>query len=284
MFMKWVEIDTSPTFPSAEDFLKMQQTGIEQRMRSALKTESVVMLSDKARKTACDHVSAFREEQGGLLIGDVYQHLADGKKRYVIVVTDAVVGVGGDASAVSISIPADTWIKAAPLLDAGKVAIGWYHSHPNLGAFFSGTDRTTQKNFYSGDHQVGWVIDWIKKDEAWFIGKESRQLDKTTIFTGFNPVEKQTVIALPDRSGSATVAPLEVQEPKPEGLKKNDESPIPMTGTQQNIVKDELKKQDGNWKWPLATILTLIGCTFFLTDAVKHSERALNDEIYFVKD
>jgi proteasome lid subunit RPN8/RPN11 len=65
--------------------------------------------------------------------------------------------------------------------------IGWYHSHPNLGAFFSGTDRQTQAAFFNHGYSLGWVIDPVRSssslnlDQAWFIGAQSVQTQATII-------------------------------------------------------------------------------------------------------
>jgi proteasome lid subunit RPN8/RPN11 len=59
--------------------------------------------------------------------------------------------------------------------------IGWYHSHPNLGAFFSSTDRHTQSAFFNQTYSLGWVIDpvrsdgLLKLDQAWFIGAQAEE-------------------------------------------------------------------------------------------------------------
>ncbi|MHC9538742.1 MAG: hypothetical protein AB9903_04415 [Vulcanimicrobiota bacterium] len=38
----------------------------------------------------------------------------------------------------------------------GKVMLGWYHSHPNIGAFFIHTDRATQKAFLNNPTPLEW--------------------------------------------------------------------------------------------------------------------------------
>ncbi len=43
------------------------------------------------------------------------------------------------------------------------MVVGWYHSHPNLGAFFSGTDRATQRAFFNRPYSVGLVVDPVRR-------------------------------------------------------------------------------------------------------------------------
>jgi proteasome lid subunit RPN8/RPN11 len=37
--------------------------------------------------------------------------------------------------------------------------VGWYHSHPGFGVFYSEHDRFIQRHFFSGEGQVGIVVD-----------------------------------------------------------------------------------------------------------------------------
>lgn len=67
------------------------------------------------------------------------------------------------------------------------ILVGWYHSHPGLGIFFSGVDTNTHKNFHSEDYQVGFVIDPSKADSdslgvfAWDKSKELVRLPTESI-------------------------------------------------------------------------------------------------------
>jgi hypothetical protein len=69
----------------------------------------------------------------------------------------------------------EVWNRASLLLQNGLMVVGWYHSHPNLGVFFSGTDRATQSAFFTS-LRLGLVIDPIRKDEV-FFGGTSQELD-----------------------------------------------------------------------------------------------------------
>ena len=54
-----------------------------------------------------------------------------------------------------------------------SMVVGWYHSHPDLGVSFSGTDRATQRVFFNRTYSVGLVVDPVRGEEAWFIGPDS---------------------------------------------------------------------------------------------------------------
>jgi len=59
--------------------------------------------------------------------------------------------------------------------------VGWYHSHPNLGVFFSGIDRATQSAFFNYPYALGLVIDPIRRQRKCFFGGASEELDTQAI-------------------------------------------------------------------------------------------------------
>jgi len=81
------------------------------------------------------------------------------------------------SSGVSLAMGTEIWDRARSVTahDDGMV-VGWYHSHPNLGAFFSSTDRATQRAFFNQPYSVGLVVDPIRGEKAWFIGADSASL------------------------------------------------------------------------------------------------------------
>jgi hypothetical protein len=91
-------------------------------------------------------------------------------------VLGAVAGAGAEATPVSLRLPAGTWDAARARLGAGDRVVGWFHSHPGLGAFFSETDRATQAAFFSLPGCLGWVIDPVRGEQAWFVGAASQEL------------------------------------------------------------------------------------------------------------
>jgi proteasome lid subunit RPN8/RPN11 len=73
------------------------------------------------------------------------------------------------------------WDAARAALRPGEQVVGWYHSHPGIGAFFSGADRRTQAGFFNRPFSVGWVIDPARGEHAWFVGPESRGIPAASI-------------------------------------------------------------------------------------------------------
>jgi proteasome lid subunit RPN8/RPN11 len=128
-----------------------------------------------------DHLTERPVEMGGLLIGSVY-NLADDDRKFVIAVSDHARSVEYEGTGVSLRMDTPVWENARLKAHGNCTVIGWYHSHPNLGAFFSGTDRRTQRAFFNHPHCVGLVIDPIRKEEKWFLGAESEELAAHQIY------------------------------------------------------------------------------------------------------
>jgi proteasome lid subunit RPN8/RPN11 len=108
-------------------------------------------------------------EAGGLLLGRRYA-VVDGSEVAVVGVERFVPGHVAEGTGTSLALGTAIWDDARPLLDAGLAVVGWVHSHPDLGAFFSGTDRRTQRAFFAQPWQFGWVVDPVRREQAWFRG------------------------------------------------------------------------------------------------------------------
>jgi proteasome lid subunit RPN8/RPN11 len=87
----------------------------------------------------------------------------------------------GDATPLSLRMHAGVWDAAREALRPGEVVVGWYHSHPGIGAFFSDTDRRTQAGFFAQPFSLGWVIDPQRAEQAWFVGPQAQPLDLEAI-------------------------------------------------------------------------------------------------------
>lgn len=84
---------------------------------------------------------------GGLFVGRTYSLPYKTKFRYdyVTFITDSIQSFEYKNSSVSLSMEINIWNGTIKYLDEGKVVLGWYHSHPNIGAFFSTTDGRRNK-------------------------------------------------------------------------------------------------------------------------------------------
>ena len=139
-----------------------------------------IVVGESTRRGVWAHISERSVEMGGLLIGTV--HVMPGTTGgFVIAVNDFVASECYEGTSVSLRMNSHVWDAARMRAKEGASVIGWYHSHPNLGAFFSGTDRRTQKAFFYHEHSLGLVIDPIRNEEAWFLGEQSAELDVTQV-------------------------------------------------------------------------------------------------------
>jgi hypothetical protein len=117
-------------------------------------------------------LAGFAVEAGGLLLGRRHA-VGGGPETPLVSVEHFVPGRVSEATGVSLALGTEVWDDARPLLDAGFIVVGWVHSHPDLGAFFSGTDRRTQRAFFAQPWQVGLCVDPVRREAAWFRGAES---------------------------------------------------------------------------------------------------------------
>ena len=115
-------------------------------------------------------------ERGGLLLGEPLVNAPGDAVPAVVFLRTAVPGLDDDATEYSLRLAAGVWDAARAALAPGEVVVGWFHSHPDIGAFFSGTDRRTQAGFFPHPFSVGWVIDPVRREQAWFVGPRSREL------------------------------------------------------------------------------------------------------------
>ncbi len=122
-----------------------------------------------------NHLAQSSSELGGLLLGELYELPYRTRHGYTHItkITHSIPSSDYKSSPVSLRMQTEIWSKARESIDNGLRVIGWYHSHPNLGAFFSGTDRATQAAFFNMPYSVGIVIDTIRNERRCFFGPHS---------------------------------------------------------------------------------------------------------------
>jgi proteasome lid subunit RPN8/RPN11 len=135
----------------------------------------LVILADDVREEVLQHLRGSQHEQGGLLLGEVFaddEHVSVAASR-AVAISQAVPALDFASSGISLRMESGVWERARAALRPFEMIVGWYHSHPGLGAFFSATDRRTQAAFFPHPYSVGWVLDPVLDDEAFFVGRES---------------------------------------------------------------------------------------------------------------
>jgi proteasome lid subunit RPN8/RPN11 len=136
----------------------------------------VVALHAPAIASASQHVGASRLERGGLLLGEPFGTDGGDPRIVLVEVRAAIPSREDDATALSLRMHDGVWDAARDALRPGEVVVGWYHSHPGIGAFFSATDRRTQAGFFREPWSLAWVIDPQRDEHAWFAGPRSQSV------------------------------------------------------------------------------------------------------------
>ena len=149
-----------------------------------LSRHAMVLFLDEAREGIMRHVGARREESGGLLLGiAATPRRLSGISKPLVCVTDVVPALEYEGTSISLRMDHSVWTSASLGIERGLMVVGWFHSHPNLGAFFSGTDRATQRQFFAHDYSLGYVVDPVRDDHAYFMGPECEEIDHRDVIT-----------------------------------------------------------------------------------------------------
>lgn len=145
--------------------------------------KTLILIKANARCDAFSYVAQRSVESGGLLLGRTFANdgASSSSFEHVIQISNCVFAEESHGTATALRMESSLWSKAAKLKRSNEFVVGWFHSHPNLGAFFSGTDRRTQASFFADDYKVGWVIDPVRLEEAWFIGMNSYEISSSLV-------------------------------------------------------------------------------------------------------
>ncbi len=118
--------------------------------------------------------SNLRTELGGALLGRAYRN----NGQVYVSIEAAVPAVSADHGPLHFTFNADTWNqlrqdreKNYPNLEM----VGWFHTHPNLGVFYSGDDVVVHSAAFTLPWHVGLVVDPVRH-EACFFGWENSEL------------------------------------------------------------------------------------------------------------
>lgn len=102
------------------------------------------------------------DEIAGVLLGRVFRS----GRGVVTVLAEALPAARTESGLGHVTISHASWEDIYQYLEslaADTAILGWYHTHPGFGVFFSGQDNFIQANFFSGPGQVGVVVDPVSK-------------------------------------------------------------------------------------------------------------------------
>ncbi|MBW4513465.1 MAG: Mov34/MPN/PAD-1 family protein [Scytonematopsis contorta HA4267-MV1] len=146
--------------------------------RSVKYQNSQVYIKNDALNNLTKHLeSNLRVEQGGILFGNAYQD-PDSKIIYVeitaAIAAPATIGTGSH-----LEFTSDSWfgiMEYARKEHPQENIVGWYHSHPNIGVFMSGTDMRTQQAFFYHPWCLSIVCDPVREEIGFFLGEKAISL------------------------------------------------------------------------------------------------------------
>jgi proteasome lid subunit RPN8/RPN11 len=106
-------------------------------------------------------------ELGGALLGHAYRY----KTGVVVEVKAALPAVSSDHGPVHFTFSADSWARLHrdrtahyPQLDI----VGWFHTHPDLGVFYSSDDVVVHSAAFTQPWHAGLVVDPVREEAAFF--------------------------------------------------------------------------------------------------------------------
>ncbi|HIP73278.1 MAG TPA: hypothetical protein EYH05_17995, partial [Anaerolineae bacterium] len=138
-----------------------------------------VSLGPKAYRVVTEHaLGDSRREVGGLLLGRVFQGERPG--IFHVAVDEALPDRRGVGRSATFAFTHESW---GILCDEAKARfpnyriVGWYHSHPNYGIFYSSVDQHSHQTYFDKPWLVGLVVD-PKRNQGGFFSASSHGVDQ----------------------------------------------------------------------------------------------------------
>ncbi len=130
--------------------------------------EVTVLVTQAALVQIAEHSNSnLHCELGGVLLGHAFKH----EGRLYVDVQAAIPAVTNDSGPVHFTFTADAWAQihvdraaAYPQLDI----VGWFHTHPDLGVFYSSDDAVVHTAAFTMPWHVGMVVDPVRNETCFF--------------------------------------------------------------------------------------------------------------------
>lgn len=130
------------------------------------------------RKEALEHAWRHAKEYSGLEVGGVLLGLirhGNNKEHIYTVVTGIIRADQAIGREASLRFTPDAWLRILTLRDQHPIyhdetiwqIVGWYHTHPNFGIFFSSADVHTHRTFTHHGH-IALVMDPVRGEMGTF--------------------------------------------------------------------------------------------------------------------
>lgn len=177
MDIEWQE--TSEYRPEA---LPLRQFCLQNNLaweKTAEDARFIVLVERRMLESLHDHLASdLHREHGGVLVGKPY--FDPDARRHYVVIRGVIPAFDSTGSAVHLQFTPQAWDHIAGIIEESypdQMVVGWYHSHPGLGVFMSGTDRATQSAFYAHPWNIAVVVDPLNRRSGWFLGADCQPLD-----------------------------------------------------------------------------------------------------------
>ena len=152
-----------------------------------------IFLTQNAFVRMCAHAgSDLDNEVGGWMAGKYCRDSLDGTP--FIVVDTILPAVYTEHGAAHLTFTGDTQVALHNHLDEyfpEKVFLGWYHTHPRMGVFFSQWDTWLHQNFFPEPWQVALVIEPHQSIGGFFIRQSDGSIDQRQYFGFYELTNKR---------------------------------------------------------------------------------------------
>lgn len=143
-----------------------------------------IFVTQNAYVRMCAHAgSDLDNEVGGWMAG---KYCRDSLHGTPFIVVDTVLpAVYTEQGAAHLTFTGDTQVALHNHLEENyptKVFLGWYHTHPRMGVFFSAWDLWLHQNFFPEAWQVALVIEPHQSVGGFFIRKPDGTIDQRSYF------------------------------------------------------------------------------------------------------
>ncbi|HET7095269.1 MAG TPA: Mov34/MPN/PAD-1 family protein [Thermomicrobiales bacterium] len=147
---------------------------------SACRADPLIAIRRDAWERLLAHVRPSADEAGGVLVGSVWRDPTSGQTLVDVVAALPALGAHGSPTYFRFTPAAwDAISRERDALHPDLPTVGWYHSHPGLGVFYSGTDRAAQRAFFGRPWNVGIVVDPMDGAYGLFLGPDSASLPRS---------------------------------------------------------------------------------------------------------
>lgn len=146
-------------------------------------------------REAWDNIKRHAVEGGSLEIGGFLMGIRCVLDEHPITwITKSVRGTCKSSSA-QVVIETSTYDKVLAEMEAEGISIvGWYHTHPGIGVFLSGTDRETMSSHFSDLFSIALVLDPKRKNHGFFGWGQDRCLRRLNAYLFDGPNYKQCLL------------------------------------------------------------------------------------------